>query len=165
MLEYRKDKRSCTTDSPAIPETVSRRAVQPPSYSHSARSQAAGLARLNALSKSLSASSFDSPPPTTASEPSEAEKAEAERRAVLEDGRLVDEELQRYEAEGIMDEDNPEFADFGLLRYWQRREFTFPIFFRIALDVLRLDYAPRFGSLAASETLKSTWGKNVISLD
>jgi hypothetical protein len=50
---------------------------------------------------------------------SESEKVEAERLAVLKDTRLVDEETNQYEAEGIIDENNPEFADFDLLRYWQ----------------------------------------------
>jgi hypothetical protein len=50
---------------------------------------------------------------------SESEKAEVERLAELEDRRLVNKEIDQYEAEGVMDETNPEFADLDLLRYWQ----------------------------------------------
>jgi hypothetical protein len=119
MLEYRKDLRSKEQrHAPAIPTTASRRVVQPPSASHAARSQASGLVRFHALSKSLSGSDFDTPT-APATEMFESEKAEAERLAELEDRRLVDEEIDQYEAEGVMDETNPEFADLDLLRYWQ----------------------------------------------
>lgn len=105
---------------PVIPTTASRRVVQPPVISRAARSQAAGLSRLAALSKSLSGSDLDSAPPaSTPRELSDAEKAEAERLAEIEDQRVVEEELTQYEAEGLMDDRNPEFADFDLLRYWQ----------------------------------------------
>jgi hypothetical protein len=49
---------------------------------------------------------------------SESKKAEAERRAVLDDECLVDEKIARYEAEAAMDDQNPEFADFDLLCCW-----------------------------------------------
>ncbi|KAJ6504346.1 hypothetical protein C8R47DRAFT_1248437 [Mycena vitilis] len=58
-------------------------------------------------------------PPTTADEPSEEEKAEAERLAIIEDEHIVDDELARYEAEGILDESKPEFENFSLLGYWE----------------------------------------------
>lgn len=119
MMEYRKDSRSKQqAPAPAVPTTASRRVVQPPSASQAARSQTSGLARFHALSKSLSGSDFDAPA-APAAELSESEKAEAERLAKIEDRRLVDEEIDQYEAEGIMDETNPEFADLDLLRYWQ----------------------------------------------
>ncbi|KAJ7482848.1 ribonuclease H-like domain-containing protein [Mycena galericulata] len=107
---------------PAIPTSATRRVVQPPSISHAARSQAHGLARLNKLAKSLSGSDFESPAPSTpATELTEAEKEEAARIADLEDRRLTGEELEQYEAEGVIAEGHPEFEDFDLLRYWECR--------------------------------------------
>ena len=55
----------------------------------------------------------------------EAEKEEAERLAVVEDEKIVDGELQRYEADGIIDDDHPESDDFDILRYWQVRLFIY----------------------------------------
>jgi hypothetical protein len=48
----------------------------------------------------------------------EQEKAEAERRVVAEDERIVDEELRLYEAKGNFNERNSEFEDFDLHQYW-----------------------------------------------
>jgi hypothetical protein len=130
MLEYRKDMRSKNQPCPAvIPATASRRIIQPPVISRAARSQAAGLARLSALSKSLSGSDLDSTPPsaTSSREVSEAEKAEAEQLAEIEDQRVVEEELGQYEAEGILNDQNPEYAEFDLLRYWQVLSLPFAI--------------------------------------
>ncbi|KAJ7667875.1 ribonuclease H-like domain-containing protein [Mycena polygramma] len=137
MLEHRKAMRAHSVSqnhAPAIPATASRRVVQPPTTSYSARAQTSGLARFHTLSKSLSGSSsdFDSPAASVASaELTEAEKAEAERLAVLEDQHLVDEEMDRYEAEGVMDERHPEFENFDL-----RKEFVFHAVYRVALDIL-----------------------------
>ncbi|KAJ7779844.1 ribonuclease H-like domain-containing protein [Mycena metata] len=108
---------------PSIPTTATRRVVQTPTASHASRSQGLGLSRLNALSKSLSASSsdFDTPAPTVAAaEMTEAEKAAAERLVEIEDRRVVVEELDQYAAEGILNERSPEFQDFDLLRYWEQ---------------------------------------------
>ncbi|KAJ7832796.1 hypothetical protein B0H14DRAFT_3463241 [Mycena olivaceomarginata] len=123
--------------SPVIPTTASRRAIQPSIISHAAHSQAAGLAHLNELSRSLSGQELDSAPSasTPSQELTEAEKAEAEGLAEIEDRRIVEEELAQCEAEGILNEWNPESLDFDLLRYWQ--EFVFPMtLYLVALDVL-----------------------------
>ncbi|KAJ7704561.1 hypothetical protein B0H17DRAFT_1126873 [Mycena rosella] len=123
MLEYRKEHRSQTSrPSVQLPATTTRRAVNPLSASRAARAQSSGFACLNALAKSLSGfdldSARDSPP---ADELTEQEKAEAEHRAVAEDERIVDEELEKYEGQGVVDESNPEFEDLDLLRYWEGR--------------------------------------------
>ena len=124
MIEYRKDLRSRTnapTSNTATP-TPTRRAFVAPSASRSASAQASGHARLNSLARSLSASSL--PPPVTPLEsniPTEAEKEEAECRAVIEDERIVDRELTNYEMDGIIDENHLEFDGFDILRYWQVR--------------------------------------------
>lgn len=51
----------------------------------------------------------------------EADAAEIERRARVEDDVLVDRQLDKYVDEGILDPDHPEWAYFklDLLRYWQ----------------------------------------------
>ncbi|KAJ6531504.1 hypothetical protein DFH09DRAFT_1093179 [Mycena vulgaris] len=123
MLEYRKEHRlQSSHPSVQLPATATRRAVNPPSASRAARAQSKGFAHFNALAKSLSGSDLeparDSPP---AVELTEQEKAEAERRAVAEDERIVDEELGKYEGEGVIDESSPEFDDLDLLRYWEER--------------------------------------------
>ncbi|KAF7330238.1 putative AC transposase [Mycena venus] len=139
MLEYRKEHRS-QGSSPVpiqVPTTATRRPVNAPSASHGARAHTSGFARLNALSKKLSGSDLDTPAnATSASHSTEQERAEAERRAVAEDERIVDEELNLWEAEGRLDESDPEFADFDLLRHWEARQFRLQYLFRVALDVL-----------------------------
>jgi hypothetical protein len=68
----------------------------------------------------LSGSDLDTPVNAPAADTLTApEKAEAECRAVIEDEHIVDGELARYEADGIMDESSPEFEDLDLLRYWE----------------------------------------------
>jgi hypothetical protein len=76
---------------------------------------------LNSLARSLSASSLPSPPltPLETHPPNEAKKEEAEHHAVIEDERIVDQELMNYEMEGIIDENHPGFEDSDILRYWQ----------------------------------------------
>ncbi|KAJ6555689.1 hypothetical protein DFH09DRAFT_1084855 [Mycena vulgaris] len=123
MLEYRKEHRlQSSHPSVQLPATATRRAVNPLSASHAARAQSKGFARFNALAKSLSGSDLelarDSPP---AVELTEQEKAEAERRTVAEDERIVDKELGKYEGEGVIDESSPEFDDLDLLRCWEEQ--------------------------------------------
>jgi hypothetical protein len=78
---------------------------------------------LNSLTRSLSASFLPSPPPIPLETyiPTEAEKEEAERRAVIEDDGIVDWELMNYETDGVIDKNHSEFEDFNILRYWQVR--------------------------------------------
>jgi hypothetical protein len=92
-----------------------------PSASHAAQAQASGFARLNSLARSLSASAPPTPTIDTPEVPeiTEAEKEDAERRACVEDEQIVDAELGRYEADGIVDEEHPDGQDFDLLRFWQ----------------------------------------------
>lgn len=87
--------------------------------SHAASAQSSGYARFNALRKSLSKSSVESTESTV--ETSEVDAAEMERRACLEDEVIADQQLDKYEAEGIIDEAHPEWAYFklDLVRYWQ----------------------------------------------
>ncbi|KAJ7745932.1 hypothetical protein DFH07DRAFT_977093 [Mycena maculata] len=122
MLEYRKEDRSRESGQTPIPirATAGRRTVMAPSASQSARALTSGLAQVRALAKSLS--NLDIPAETPAAVPkgqTEEEKAEAEHRAVAEDERLVDEELARYEAKGLLTESHSELADFELLRFWE----------------------------------------------
>ncbi|KAJ7735046.1 hypothetical protein B0H16DRAFT_1467338 [Mycena metata] len=62
---------------------------------------------------------LDLPPPRGNTTSSVAARIEAERLAEIEDLRIVEEELSQYEAEGILTDRNPEYADFDLVRYWQ----------------------------------------------
>jgi hypothetical protein len=55
----------------------------------------------------------------------EAEKEEAEHLAVIEDEKIVDHELQRYEADGIINDNHPGSNDFDILYYWQVRLFIY----------------------------------------
>lgn len=57
----------------------------------------------------------------TAADASEADAASIERQAHVEDETIVGRQLDRYEDEGIIDQDHPEWAYFklDLLRYWQ----------------------------------------------
>jgi hypothetical protein len=121
MLEYQKDLRTQTNTPTA--STPTRRTCVAPSTSHAATAQASGHTRLNSLTRSLSASFLPSPPPIPLETyiPTEAEKEEAERRAVIEDDGIVDRELMNYETDGVIDENHSEFEDFDILRYWQVR--------------------------------------------
>ncbi|KAJ7192102.1 hypothetical protein GGX14DRAFT_578409 [Mycena pura] len=108
------------------PSTATRRPVQPPA-SQAARAQKSGFARLHTLAKELSGS--DLIMPTTHApaqdELSEQEKEEAEHRAVMEDERIVDAEIERYQAAGILDKSSPEFENFDLVRYWDRYQTSY----------------------------------------
>ena len=124
MLEYQKDlcSRTNASTSNITTPTPTRRAFVAPSTSHSASAQASGHARLNSLARSLSALSLLPPvTPLESNMPTEAEKEEVERHAVIEDERIVDRELTNYEMDGVIDKNHPEFDDFDILRYWQVR--------------------------------------------
>jgi hypothetical protein len=127
MLEYQKDlcTRISTPTSNTITPIPTRHAFVAPSTSRAASAQASGHARLNSLARSLSASSLPlSPPPLMPLEtrtPTAAEKEEAEWCTVIKDERIIDQELSSYEADGVIDENHPEFDDFGILHYWQVR--------------------------------------------
>lgn len=131
MLEYRKSIRACEalmTPRSAPAPAPSRRIAA--TASPAAKAQSSGFERFNAmrksqaLRKSLSKSSVESTESTTDSSVADASKvdaAEMERRACLEDELVVDQQLDKYEAEGIIDEAHPEWAYFklDLVRYWQ----------------------------------------------
>jgi len=56
--------------------------------------------------------------------PTEAEMEEVKQRAVIEDERIVHQELTNYEMDRVIDENHPEFDDFDILQYWQVRPLT-----------------------------------------
>ncbi|KAJ7817454.1 hypothetical protein B0H14DRAFT_3474644 [Mycena olivaceomarginata] len=80
------------------------------------------------VSVHLSGSDLDTP--TTTDHLSEQEKTGNERRRVAEDEHIVNEELQLYEAKGILDKANPESEDFDLIRYWEHLTNSANIAFR-----------------------------------
>ncbi|KAG6808413.1 hypothetical protein H0H92_004231 [Tricholoma furcatifolium] len=112
----------------------------------SARSQAAGFARLSginsAIRRSTSTSSIlsQSPsstssliPPAQSAEPTGEELAAQIARELLEDQCVVDEELKRYEDAGTVSLSE---QLYDLTREWERTEHVFPLLFRVAMDVL-----------------------------
>ncbi|KAF7373885.1 putative AC transposase [Mycena sanguinolenta] len=104
--------------------------------SQAAQALTSGFARFNALAKSLSDPDIGSPSPATPTVQSDEERAEAECRAVIEDERIIDDELTLYEAEGILDESNPEFKNLDLVHFWESHQYCLPYMFRVAFDVL-----------------------------
>lgn len=57
----------------------------------------------------------------------EAEKEAEKRRLDAEDERIVDDEIHRYRAAGVINDNSPEMEDFDLLRYWQVCCFAYKI--------------------------------------
>ena len=100
-----------------VPTTAGRCKVNTPSAA--ARSQTSGMARLNALAKSLSADSLsdETQPPETPST-SSSTVAPSEEDLIIQDMASIQEELSRWKALGIMVNEN-EIEDFDLIRFWQ----------------------------------------------
>ncbi len=108
-----------------VPTTAGRRKVNIPSAA--ARSQSSGMARLNALAKSLSADSLsDGTLPETPST-SSTNSASSEEDLIIQDIAAVQEELSRWKALGIMT-DEDEIEDFDLVRFWQVSTSLFPCY-------------------------------------
>ena len=100
-----------------VPTTAARRKVNIPSVA--ARSQASGMARLNALAKSLSADSSLSDGTPTPETPSPLNNsAPSEEDLTIQIMAAVREELSRWKSSGIMMDEN-EIEDFDLVRFWQ----------------------------------------------
>lgn len=84
----------------------------------------------------MSSSSVDSSLNASSSGSSAAESHEpTEVELAQEDARIVDEELRRYENEGIIGDDHPDIHDFDILRYWQVSCHFFVIDFALKLDI------------------------------
>ena len=108
-----------------VPTTAGCRKVNIPSAA--ARSQSSGMARLNALAKSLSADSLsDGTLPETPST-SSTNSASSEEDLIIQDIAAVQEELSRWKALGIMT-DEDEIEDFDLVRFWQVSTSLFPCY-------------------------------------
>ena len=108
-----------------VPTTAGRRKVNIPSAA--ACSQSSGMARLNALAKSLSADSLsDGTLPETPST-SSTNSASSEEDLIIQDIAAVQEELSRWKALGIMT-DEDEIEDFDLVHFWQVSTSLFPCY-------------------------------------
>lgn len=118
MIRFQKDLRlSRRASRLSSAPTPSRRVVI--TSSRAVEAQQSGLDRFNSLRKSSSRSSVDSS--DTSTEASEVtDDAETERRACLEDETIVDRQLNKYEDEGIVDHEHPEWSYFklDLIKYW-----------------------------------------------
>ncbi|KAL0568490.1 hypothetical protein V5O48_013490 [Marasmius crinis-equi] len=115
--------------------------VSAPSPSHASRAQKSGMAHLKGLLRTLSKTSVtssssdtssDSPAETTTSgQPPQMTEEELDRRDLVE----VDKELLDWESETVEDDEDD---GFDLLQYWDERRSkkTFPLIFKVAMDVL-----------------------------
>jgi hypothetical protein len=56
----------------------------------------------------------------------DAERDAERRRLDAEDEKMVDDELRKYSAEGVIRDGSPEMEDFDILRYWQVRDCQIP---------------------------------------
>jgi hypothetical protein len=104
---------------------VGRRKVNIPSAA--ARSQSSGMARLNALAKSLSADSLSDGTLPETPRTSSSNSAPSEEDLIIQDIAAVQEELSRWKALGIMT-DEDEIEDFDLVRFWQVSVSLFPCY-------------------------------------
>ncbi|KZT21838.1 hATC-domain-containing protein, partial [Neolentinus lepideus HHB14362 ss-1] len=57
-----------------------------------------------------------------------------ERQREARDRLIVDEELERYLAAGIIEDDA--LDDFDLVSFWQGNQHQYPLLYRVALDIL-----------------------------
>jgi hypothetical protein len=119
-MEYRKLARANST-SLSIPSTARYTSVKVPSASRAARNLRSGLARLDALERTLSedsvaSSSVDSCSATSLNSESLSPE-EREAAELAEDRRAVIGEWDRYINDGIID-DPGELADFDLCQFW-----------------------------------------------
>ncbi|KAL7282477.1 hypothetical protein ACG7TL_003948 [Trametes sanguinea] len=163
MLEYRTQARhasEATEHRPAADAShtsgpvLSRAAVR---NSRAAAAQRRGFKKVSALRRHYTASSLSSSNESidgansTGGAPvlSEADEAAIEAQRLEQDREIVKAELTRYEAAGIVqqDDDNDvqsadeesedsDSGEFDLLHYWQTHETEFPYLYRVALDIL-----------------------------
>ncbi|KZT30253.1 hATC-domain-containing protein, partial [Neolentinus lepideus HHB14362 ss-1] len=109
-----------------------------------ARAQARGFANICQLVKAVSTASVTSTMSSTSSsgrgdsqavgdvELVDTELLEQQREA--RDRLIVDEELERYLAAGIIEDDA--LDDFDLVSFWQGNQHQYPLLYHVALDIL-----------------------------
>ncbi|KAJ2918846.1 hypothetical protein MD484_g1605, partial [Candolleomyces efflorescens] len=59
-----------------------------------------------------------------------------ERRLLEEDKKAVEEEIIKWEKDGVIRDDDPEMEHFDLLRFWQSNQTVYPLLWRLAIDTL-----------------------------
>jgi hypothetical protein len=119
LLEHQRNLRlRSTAASPSPPANPARRTVQVPA--RAAQKQRSGLSRLSSLYQEIAGSATPTPSDSQP-EMTESEKEAERQRLEVEDERLVDDEIRRYSAAGIIRDDSVEMEDFDILRYWQVR--------------------------------------------
>ncbi|KIK79366.1 hypothetical protein PAXRUDRAFT_161451 [Paxillus rubicundulus Ve08.2h10] len=120
---------------PATAAAVNSPFPQLPTASHAAHAQNRRLSGLERLSRSLSSGSITSSTSPSPSPPTPQERAAIEQRWAEQDVLAVDLELKKYRAAGVVNRDEA-LTDFDILVYWQAHKHTFPLLYRIALDML-----------------------------
>ncbi|KAF5383852.1 hypothetical protein D9615_003798 [Tricholomella constricta] len=134
MLKYQQSlRRESMSRSRTVPID---RSLSAPSIA--AHSQALGFTRLSginvAIRRSTSMSTIPSQPPPLSGQPALSEEVlDREARELIEDQRVVDQELRRYEDDGVTPT-SERLED--LTRHWERNEHSYPLLFRVAMDVL-----------------------------
>lgn len=133
LLRYRSRLRQANLlppeETPAPARPAPRRLVKmstEPTLHPASKRLRSGLARLASYSRSLS--QID-PAPTSSQEeateptPEAAEESaeELERRLAENDRKAVDEELAKWEADGLLEDDDPKVENFDLVEFWQVR--------------------------------------------
>jgi len=113
----------CKAKMATVPEVVSLRSIYVPSSA--ARAQANGVARLDALERTLSAETLDDSvldgPPSAGPSSSDTRSAvpsQSEAELLDADLAAVREELNKWRAKGIMT-DAAEKRDFDLILFWE----------------------------------------------
>ncbi|KAF5372361.1 hypothetical protein D9615_009320 [Tricholomella constricta] len=137
MLKYQRSlRREKTSQSRTVPLD---RSLSAPSVA--AHSQALGFTRLSginvAVRRSTSMLTIPSQGPPSSSQPTPVPTSEEvldqDTHKLIEDQRIVDQELRRYEDDGVTPL-SERLED--LTRYWERHEHSYPLLFRISMDVL-----------------------------
>jgi hypothetical protein len=126
MMAFRKEMRSNDSASTLAPQQVGTKTILRPQAGKAAQKQRSRLANLKAIRKSLkrqaseASSSFGSLESVdeAGSEPSSSQADSVTEQQLLEkDGELVDDELNQYFAEGLI-ENEDEVNDFDIVNYW-----------------------------------------------
>ncbi|KAJ3551660.1 hypothetical protein NM688_g4577 [Phlebia brevispora] len=146
MMEYRRAERKQRAETADAASRLTK-ATQLPQvhnvqYKKATKAQGSGLRRIADLERSfeeLEAAAADSTAETAAPRQQTAtaiDEEAQERDAVRHDELIVRAELAAYTTAGLLDSGSEDTDSLDLLEYWRSNEKTYPILFRIAMDVL-----------------------------
>jgi len=126
MLEYHRVTRHSNTSTTQT--DTARMGSRPRS---SAQTQQSRYQRLSDLRKSLSAGSQSALESGTNADAN----AESEQQYIEDDQAVVEDEIHRYVAAGLIGSPG-NIASVELLKFWQNHESVYPLMYRVALDIL-----------------------------